>query len=472
MESEMKLEPSMFGSRYALAPLLLLTPSGPQENRVLAIDGGRIEAIADRDTFAQTHHDWPLTALPQHAIVPGFIDAHTHLGQTFGKAAIAGEPSQIWKRIWVPLEDALDVESTYVAAVWMLLEALRGGFTTIVNFTRNTHELNEAIHGAAAKVGIRLVSSCPASSGSEPLSAVLESIERHIEQCAQQTHLYPSLSFGFFTNSLKDLRPADFTAIRRFCRDRNVLFQMHSNEHFPDVHDCIVEFGKRPIELWHELGILGPGTLLHHATLVSDREIDLLYQTGTAISYNPVASVWKGNAVAPALIYADRGIPMGLGTDATRMDAFRNLDAAEACQRITHGLAKLDFSCGAGWTWVDAATRGSAEASGLSGITGQLESGLAADFLILHMAIPEVIPSWDFEWELVRYYNRDQIDAVIVGGRPVLLHGATIGWDAEAFVRNHAAFAREAVDKAGIRRVHGPSSAYRPLRGPPRADGV
>jgi len=82
---------------------------------------------------------------------------------------------------------------------------------------------------------------------------------------------------------------------------------MHSNEHFPDVHDCIVHFGKRPIELWDELGILGPQTLFHHASLVSPNEIVLIEKRQAAVSYNPVASQWKGNAVAPALH------PLGLG---------------------------------------------------------------------------------------------------------------------------------------------------------------
>jgi cytosine/adenosine deaminase-related metal-dependent hydrolase len=454
----MDLTASMFGDRYALAPDLLLTPAGVETDRVLVVEGSRISAVADR---AASHPKLPVIPLPGKAIIPGFIDAHTHLGQTFGKAAIAGEPSQIWKRIWLPLEDNLDGESAYVAAAWMLLEAMRGGFTTLVNFTRNSPPLNDAVHKAAADTGMRIVSGCAASTDSPSLRSMTEALEQHVAQCGAHDNIHPSVCFGFFADSMKGFRADDLAGLGAFCRERGILFQMHSNEHFPDVHDCIVNFAKRPIELWHELGILGPSTLLHHATLVSDREIDLLTETDTAISYNPIASEWKGNAVAPALVYASRGIRMGLGTDATRMDAFRNLDAAETCQRIAYGMPKLDFSCGAGWTWVDAGTKGSAAAAGLGGVSGQLVPGLAADFLILDMNRPEMLPSWDFEWELVRYYNRDQIDTVVVAGQPVMLNGYATGFDVDAFVKQYAKLARDTVERAGIIRVHGPSAAYR-----------
>jgi cytosine/adenosine deaminase-related metal-dependent hydrolase len=78
-----------------------------------------------------------------------------------------------------------------------------------------------------------------------------------------------------------------------FCAEHDMLFQMHSNEHFMEVHDCTVKFGKRPIELFADIGALGPWTILHHVTLPSEQEIELLRSSRTAVTYNPVACVWK-----------------------------------------------------------------------------------------------------------------------------------------------------------------------------------
>jgi 5-methylthioadenosine/S-adenosylhomocysteine deaminase len=445
------------GTSYVLAPELILTPKGPVHDHVLVVKEGRIAAIEKRT-------DPAAIVLPDMAIVPGMIDCHAHAGQTFGKSLIGGEPTQIWRRIWIPLEDALTPERSYVSAKWMFLEALRGGFTTLVNFNRNSPENNEAVHQAAEDCGIRLVSGVAASSESPSPEAVIADIEAHIKQCSAWSRVTPSLCFGFYAASLEGLALEDLAKIGRYCADNKVVLQMHSNEHFPDVHDCIVRFGKRPVELWDELGILGPQTLLHHATLVSANEIDLIDKRRAAVSYNPVASQWKGNAVAPALHYAQRKVRMGLGTDNTRLDGFRMMDAAENCQRIAHGMSVLDFSAGGAWTWVDAATRGGADACGLGERTGALQAGYAADFLLLDMTAPEVVPSWDFEWELVRAYDRDQVRAVAVDGRIVMRDRRAVGWDSEAFVREQRKLARDMVDAAGVTRVHAVSSTLRPAR--------
>jgi 5-methylthioadenosine/S-adenosylhomocysteine deaminase len=447
---------------YALAPDILLTPEGPCRDRVLRVQDGRIAEIARLADFERDQPGRTPTRLPGRAIIPGFVDAHIHLSFAFGKSLIGGEPSQIWQRIWNPLEQALDPEACHVAAKWSFLEALRGGYTTVVNFVVNDAQKNAAVHAAARETGIRLVSCTGVDErieqlGAGALDAALARAEQHVAQCAAETLISPSICCGGFVASFPDI----VRALGRYSAERGVLFQLHSNEHFPEVHSHILKFGKRPIELWDELGILGPHTLLHHAALTSEREIELLHASGTAISYNPVASQWKGNGVAPALRYAARGIRMGLGTDSTRQDGFRTMDAAESCQRIAHAMAVIDFSCGAGWTWVDAATRGGADACGLSAVTGALTAGHAADFLILDMDRPEVIPSWDFEWELVRSYNRDQIDAVVIAGKRVMQAGHAVGWDQAQFMRDYAAFARRTVEAAGIVRVHGPSTRHR-----------
>lgn len=457
---------SLKGERFALVPEILLTDKGPQRDLVLVVDRGRIDKIVPVYAYDNEAESVPLRSLPGRAIIPGFIDTHLHLGETFGKALIGGEPAQIWRRIWLPMEEALDPAGCHLSAKWMFLEVMRGGYTTVVNYSLNDSARNEAIHAAAEETGIRLVSATGLDEVTVGMDgreqhfsrdAIFERAEELIAQCKGVQRIYPSVCCSsFHANSLETI-----AALAEFCAERGVLFQMHSNEHFPEVHECILKFGKRPIELFAEIGALGPGTLLHHVTLPSEREIELLRTSRTAISYNPVASQWKGNAVAPALSYSARGVRMGIGSDNTRADGFRALDAAECCQRIAHGMPVIDFSCGAAWIWVDAATRGAADACGQAGKFGSLVEGQAADFLILDMKRPETVPSWDFEWELVRYYNRDQIEAVVIDGKPVMMGGRPAGWDDRTFIEENESLATNIGTVPGIVRVHGPSTRYR-----------
>ncbi len=200
------LDPKLFrGDRYAVAPEVLLAPDGPRKNAVMLVEDGEIKTVTDTDSFRREFADLTVGPLPGTAIVPGFIDAHIHLGQGFGKAIIGGEPSQIWQRIWIPLEGGLDPELTEVCAKWMLLEALRGGFTSVVNFAIVNREKTEAIHRAASETGVRVVSSTGAvnkadyvdvtgqSSEFKRIDEALSRAEAHLSSCDAQPGIYPSL---------------------------------------------------------------------------------------------------------------------------------------------------------------------------------------------------------------------------------------------------------------------------------------
>ena len=111
--------------------------------------------------------------------------------------------------------------------------------------------------------------------------------------------------------------------------------------------------------------------------------------------------------------------------------------------------------------WLDHATHLGAHAVGLGSLTGSIEEGKAADFLLVDLSVPEMQPSWDLSWELVRLADRSQINAVFVNGTLRLWHGWPIDWDARALLAEVARIAREDIAKAPIQRIHLPASEHR-----------
>jgi len=137
------------------------------------------------------------------------------------------------------------------------------------------------------------------------------------------------------------------------------------------------------------------------------------------------------------------------------------MDAAETAQRLAFGARTGDSSAGGGWTWLDHATVAGAHAAGLRGITGAIAPGLAADYLLVDLDVPEVAPSWDLEWELVRLTGRDQILAVVVAGRPRLWRGWPVDWDARQLIDDVRRRARKVVADAPVQIVHPTSTEHR-----------
>lgn len=451
--------------RYLLAPALTwLEPKGATPGQGVVVADGHFTDVGPLAEVQARHPDLVPQALPDRLLMPGFIDTHHHLTQSFGKSLAFGEPSEIFRRIWVPLEQHLSPQGLYLSAKLAALEALRGGFTTVCDAgTRSPHGL-QAIALAAEEAGLRCVLARTCNDGGNDGDSdeatrrdLLRDAETHLAQWQHHPLVHGSLAISV-PEAATD---AMLGRVAALCQEAGAVMQVHANEHLASVERSLVDRGLRPIGHLDRAGALGPQTLIAHATLVTPDELMRLRDTGTAVAYNPVASAWKGNAVAPALMMRALGIRLGLGTDGTRSDAFRLLDAAETAQRLVHGLAVGDSSCGAGWTWLQAATSGGAGACGLGQRTGRIATGLAADFLLLDLDVPELAPSWDLGWELVRLAHRGQIEAVVVAGRLRLWQGWPTDWNARALMREVRAVAAQAVADAPIQRVHPVSAEHR-----------
>jgi 5-methylthioadenosine/S-adenosylhomocysteine deaminase len=453
--------PQLFADPCLLiVPERVLLADGPAGGCGVAIRGGLFADVGEADGVVQRHPDLTPITLPGVLMMPGFVDAHHHLTQTFGKALAFGEPSEIFRRIWIPLESVLDAERVYVAAKAAALESLRGGFTTVVDAGTRAEADVSAIAVALREAGLRCVLGliCNDIGSTAPDRATIRRrAEAHLAQWETDDLIRPSLAISV-PEAASDEMLRD---VSKLCAQAHAVFQTHVNEHLAAVERSLVERRLRPLEHLYHAGALGPQLLIAHSTLVTPWELNLLRDTDTAVAYNPVASQWKGNAVAPAEQMAALGIRFGIGTDGTRADAFRLVDAAEASQRIAFGLAVGDSSCGGGLIWLDHATRRGADAVGLKGKTGEIAPGLAADFLLIDIDRPEFIPSWDLAWELVRFGNRDQIEAVFVAGRLRLWRGWPVDWDGRALMHKVAELAPETVARALITRIHPISSEHR-----------
>lgn len=443
------------GADLLLLPELTMLADGPATDIAIVVAGGRFVDVGPAKTLCTRHSRLEAICMPGKLVMAGFVDTHHHLTQSFGKSLAYGEPSEIFSRIWVPLEASLDDEFVYLASKLAALESLRGGFTTVCDAGTRAPGDVAAIAQATSEAGLRCVLGLICNDGSNQSTAdfrqaILTRADAFLARWSNDVLVHPSLAISV-PEAASDTM---LSAVAARCREAGAIFQTHINEHLASVERCVVARGMRPLELLEKLNALGPQTLVAHATLVTPSELMLLRDSGTAVSYNPVASQWKGNAVAPANLMASLGIRFGLGTDATRSDGFRLIDAAEAAQKIAFAMAVGDASCGAGWTWLDHATKQAAHAAGLEHRCGEIAAGLQADFLIVDIETPELCTSFDLTWDLVRLGNRDQIDGVFVAGKLRLWKGQPVGWDAKPLMTQVARLTRSAVGKAPIRKLH------------------
>ena len=127
-------------------------------------------------------------------------------------------------------------------------------------------------------------------------------------------------------------------AIGAYAARESLPLHVHADEQPREVEECLAEHGRRPIELLHDTGCLGPHTTVIHATEASDGELDLLAETGTRVCLCPTTEANLGDGFAPVERLLERGIGICIGSDSNvRIDPLEELREIEAIARRASG---------------------------------------------------------------------------------------------------------------------------------------
>ncbi len=175
-------------------------------------------------------------------------------------------------------------------------------------------------------------------------------------------------------------------------------------------------FGVTPTALMAELGALGPQTVVAHAVQVTSDDIAILARTGTHVAHCPRSNLKLAEGVAPVGAMIEAGVNVALGVDSaasnSRLDMFEEMRTALLCQR---GLARRVGAMDAA-TLLRMATINGARALGFENLTGTLEVGKSADFVILDVSTTRHAPIRDPLATIVFTCGPEDVEAVHIGG--------------------------------------------------------
>lgn len=310
----------------------------------VAIEEGRIAAAGAGDAPSTWRTRAGRTINARHmAVLPGLINGHTHLSQTFMRGLADGRPLLRWLKevIW-PLQSAMTPEDMRLAALLGLVENLRCGATTVVQH----HKLPgrdhiEATLQAAEQVGIRMTLArgwVDLGPNGEPLDHILADLRRlhDMERSAgaSRTSRIRIASGPLAAWRCSDAAMREITAL---ARDQGMGTHIHVSEAQDEVALSLQRCGKRPIEWLADLGCLGADTQLVHAVHVTDAELDLIAAAGATVVHCPTSNMYLASGAAPVRKMLDRRIPVILGADGSGSN--NSQDILE-CAKIGALLAK------------------------------------------------------------------------------------------------------------------------------------
>lgn len=395
-------------------------------------------------------------------VLPGLIQGHLHLGQTFFRGLGEGRRLLAWlrERIW-PLEAAHDDESAYWCGLLGAVECLLGGTTTIqdIGLGPGAPGLLRAIadSGLRAFAGQCLMDSgdglpAPMRGETDAVLAATESLGGHFER-EGNGRLRHVLNPRFILTCSDPL----WEGIRDLSHRHGWPVHTHALEQRDETLAVReIKNGRDEIEYFADQGVLSTDLRLAHGVWITAGHLERVSHSSRRFSvvHCPSSNLKLGSGIADVLAIRRAGVPVGIGTDgaacSNQLDNFAELRLAALLQKVKHGPDAFS-----GLDALRLATSEGARALGLEDRTGSLEPGKAADLVVLAAATaghPELwgAPEADPHDLAAFGASRAAVRHVLVDGQLLVEDGRLTRLDTEEIFRESDRCLRELIRRSGV----------------------
>jgi cytosine/adenosine deaminase-related metal-dependent hydrolase len=429
----------------------------------VAVDNSSIVAVGPRTEIISQFPDSPLTDFGEAAILPGLINAHSHLELTVMRGFLEREENDFfaWLRKLTLARLTMTAEDLLVSATYGAIEAARAGVTCLGDASAAAPQSIAALQ----TVGLRGIV-YQESFGPDPRLAE-ENVAELREQISQLRALEDHrVRVGVSPHSPYTVSGPQLELISRLALDQEIPLMMHAAE--SQAEKLFMQAGSGPfaeglrargiewqapgistIQYLKRHGVLETKPLLAHCINVDDADLELIDQSSSGIAHCPKSNAKLGHGRAPFANFLAHGVRVGLGSDSVASN--NTCDILEEARFATL-LARPDIDRGTSAAIsaeqsLFAATLGGARALGIDGEVGALGPGMQADIAVVALGGAHQQPLDDPATALVFASSGRDVVMTMVAGEEIYRDGLVSGVD-EKEMRHRLAQIRTKIDSA------------------------
>ncbi|MCE5255448.1 MAG: 8-oxoguanine deaminase [Spirochaetaceae bacterium] len=430
----------------------------------ILIEGNRIQKIGNN-----LHIPAGATIIDasRHVVLPGLVNTHHHFYQTLTRNLPGAQDAKLfdWLTYLYDIWKYLDPEAVYWSSMLAMAELAKTGCTLSsdhhylypANFAGDIPTLQ---FKAADDVGLRFAptrgSMCRSKKdgGLPPDSTVQDedTILAHSEETIRKFH--DAAPDAMHKVSLAPCSPFSVNeSLMRRTAELGRKYGVRLHTHLAETSDedvyCIEMYGRRPLQLMEDCGLIGPDVWYAHGIYFNDEELDVLARTKTGVAHCPASNARLGSGIARVREMLDKGIPVGLAVDGSASndssDMLGEVRQALLLQRIrygSHGITAREV--------LSIATKGGAGILGYDQL-GTITEGAIADIALFNVmkleyagALSDPVAALVFSG-----YNHG-VDHLIVNGKQVVSSGSLVNANEEEILANAEKAAKRLYAKAGI----------------------
>jgi 5-methylthioadenosine/S-adenosylhomocysteine deaminase len=388
------------------------------EDGGVAIKDGNIVAVGTRAEIASRYRASQKIDATGKAVMPGLINAHTHIPMTLFRGLADDLNLNDWLTKFIFPAEAKNVTEDFVRVGTQLglAEMIRGGTTTYCDM----YYFEDAIAEETSKAGVRgvlgeTVIDFPVADNKTNAEAMAYT-EKFIARWKGNALITPAIApHAPYTVSEEHLK-----AIRALANRTGAPIVIHVAETKKEVDDVTAAHGAGPVAYLARIGLLGKDVIAAHVVHPSDAEVGLLAQLGVGVVHNPQSNMKLASGTAPVPEMLRRKVSVGLGTDGAAsnndLNMWEEMDTAAKLHKLIGGDPTVLTAQQA----LEMATIGGARALHLDRQIGSLEVGKRADLVLVDLDDLNQTPMFNIYSDLVYATKANDVRTVVIQGKIVM----------------------------------------------------
>ena len=406
------------------------------ENGGVAVEGAKILEVGETAALKAKYPQAEFIDAKGMVIMPAFINAHSHIysGLARGLSINGHNPTNFFEVLdgmWWNIDRHLTLEDTRRSAYTTYIDSIKTGCTTVFDHHASYCEIEGslfAIEEVAKELGVRTCLCYEVSDrdGEAKCDAAIQENADFIAHCEKEQD--PMVKAMFGGHALFTISDRTFEKMVK-ANDGRTGFHIHVAEGMNDVYDSLQKYGTRSVNRLLNQGILGPKTLLGHCIHVNPAEMDIIKETGTMVVNNPESNMGNAVGCSPILQMIQKGILVGMGTDAYTFDMLESLKVALIIQRHHACLPNV------AWCEVtDMLFKNNREicAKYFPDPLGILKAGAAADVIVMDYKPFTPFSGDNIDGHMIFGMTGRQCQTTMCNGRLLMKDRQLIGIDEEA----------------------------------------
>ncbi len=402
------------------------------ENGAIVVTGGKILFVGKTDELAGRFQSDNVVDLSGYIVAPGFINCHVHVPMSIFRGLGDDLPLEKWlHEVIFPAEAKwINRETVYLGSLLSISEMLLSGVTTFCD----GYFFEEQVAKAAVSCGIRAITGqgildFPVPDNPNPESFI-ERAEEFLKNFPSGNLVRPSI----FCHAPYTCSDETIKRVKEFCRNNNIIFQIHLAETEQEVRDIKNRYGVTPGRLLYELGVYDDKTVCVHAVWLSGEELEIIKEHNVSLVHCIESNLKLASGIARLPDWISMGITFGLGTDGPASNNDLSILSELNVAALVHkGVNRQPTYCRADDV-LKAATILGAKALGMDDIIGSIEPDKEADFIALDITKPHAVPLYDPVSHIVYSAKTSDVKHVWIAGKQVVEDGRLLTVDVNGLI--------------------------------------